>query len=59
LGTQADSVVKILVRATGGYKEFVKEKWLTLRIVGWGGYVLNEKLKMIKGGLKYWHQSHT
>ncbi|PNX78659.1 cysteine-rich receptor-like protein kinase, partial [Trifolium pratense] len=28
-------------------------------IDGWGGYVLKEKLKMIKEGLKEWHKAHT
>jgi len=42
-----------------GYKEFVTEKWQSFRINGWGGFVLNEKLKLIKGSLKVWHQSHT
>jgi len=26
---------------------------------GWGGFVLKEKLKLIKLALKEWHQSHT
>lgn len=26
---------------------------------GWGGYVLKEKLKLIKRCLKTWHQNHT
>jgi len=42
-----------------GYKEFVTEKWQSFRIDGWGGYVLKEKLKLIKGCLKLWHWSHT
>jgi len=42
-----------------GYKEFVTEKWQSFRIDGWGGYVLKEKLKLIKGCQKLWHQSHT
>jgi len=28
-------------------------------IEGWGGFVLKEKLKMIKGSLNTWHQNHT
>jgi exonuclease III len=42
-----------------GYKEFVLEKWRTFNVNGWGGYVLKEKLKLIKGSLKMWHQTHT
>lgn len=26
---------------------------------GWGGYVLKEMLKLIKGILKIWHQTHA
>ena len=26
---------------------------------GWGGYVLKEKLKLIKLALKDWHQRHS
>jgi len=28
-------------------------------VEGWGGYVLKEKLKLIKASLKDWHQTHT
>ncbi|GAU39751.1 hypothetical protein TSUD_219940 [Trifolium subterraneum] len=31
-----------------GYNLFVREKWNSLQVDGWGGYVLKEKLKMIK-----------
>jgi hypothetical protein len=42
-----------------GYKQFVKEKLNSFQIEGWGGYVLREKLKLIKFALKDWHESHT
>jgi len=42
-----------------GYKQFVKEKWQTLDVEGWGGFVLREKLKMIKTALKDWHTIHA
>jgi len=42
-----------------GYKQFVKEKWQSLHIEGWGGYVLREKLKLIKVALKKWHSIHA
>ncbi|CAJ2678325.1 unnamed protein product [Trifolium pratense] len=42
-----------------GYHSFVQEKWSSLQIDGWGGYVLKEKLKLIKAGLKEWHMAHT
>jgi hypothetical protein len=42
-----------------GYTQFVKERWWSLQIVGWGGYVLREKLKLIKVALKEWHSVHV
>jgi len=37
----------MLARNTG-YKLFVSEKWKSLQITGWGGYVFKEKFKLIK-----------
>jgi exonuclease III len=34
------------------YQNFVRDKWHSLQIDGWGGYVLKEKLKLIKGALR-------
>ncbi|PNX65585.1 cysteine-rich receptor-like protein kinase, partial [Trifolium pratense] len=42
-----------------GYKLFVKEKWNSFQIDGWGDYVLKEKLKMIKVAFKDWHKTHV
>ncbi|PNX63799.1 cysteine-rich receptor-like protein kinase, partial [Trifolium pratense] len=42
-----------------GYNQFVRDKWISFEVDGWGGYVLKEKLKMIKAGLKEWHKTHT
>lgn len=42
-----------------GYKQFVKEKWKSLEVEGWGGYVIREKLKLIKSALKEWHSVHA
>jgi hypothetical protein len=42
-----------------GYNLFVKEKWQSLQIVGWEGFVLKEKLKLMKGALKEWHVAHS
>ena len=41
------------------YAHFVRERWCSFVIDGWGGYVVKVKPKMIKGGLKVWHQQHT
>ncbi|MCH85424.1 cysteine-rich receptor-like protein kinase, partial [Trifolium medium] len=42
-----------------GYNLFVKNKWNSFQVDGWGGYVLKEKFKMIKSALKEWHTTHT
>ncbi|PNX63687.1 cysteine-rich receptor-like protein kinase, partial [Trifolium pratense] len=42
-----------------GYNLFVRDKLMSFQIDGWGGYVLKEKLKMIKACLKEWHKTHT
>jgi len=42
-----------------GYNSFVRDKWQSLQVDGWGGFVLKEKLKLVKLALKEWHQHHT
>ncbi|MCH79282.1 cysteine-rich receptor-like protein kinase [Trifolium medium] len=42
-----------------GYKLFVRDKWNTMQIDGWGGFVLKEKFKRIKLALKEWHGAHS
>ncbi|MCH79554.1 cysteine-rich receptor-like protein kinase [Trifolium medium] len=42
-----------------GYKQFVISKWNALQVEGWGGFVLKEKLKLIKSALKQWHTFHS
>jgi len=42
-----------------GYKNFVSSKWRSFQVEGWGGYVMKEKIKMIKVALREWHQEHT
>jgi len=42
-----------------GYKQFVRDNLQSYHIEGWGGYVLKEKLKLIKWSLNNWHQNHT
>jgi hypothetical protein len=46
-------------RDVPGYSVFVKEKWQSLRVDGWGGFILKEKLKLMKGALKEWHLTHS
>ena len=38
-----------------GYDDFVRDKWHSFNITGWGGYVLKHKLKLMKVSLKEWH----
>lgn len=42
-----------------GYHQFVTDKWSSLTIDGWGGFVLKEKLRLIKSALKEWHLTHS
>jgi len=42
-----------------GYRNYVREKWTSFHVDGWGGYVLKEKFKMIKFALREWHQTHS
>ena len=37
----------------------MSDKWNSLQVDGWGGFVLKEKFKLIKLALKEWHESHT
>jgi hypothetical protein len=46
-------------RDVPGYSLFVREKWASLTVDGWGGFVLKEKLKALKGALKEWHIAHA
>lgn len=41
------------------YANFVRHKWCSFAVDGWGGYVLKQKLKMFKCCLKEWHQCHN
>lgn len=36
----------------------MREQWIAKDVLGWGGYVLKEKLKVIKVSLKEWHAKH-
>jgi hypothetical protein len=42
-----------------GYKMFVRDQWHSFQLDGWGGYVLKEKLKLLKLALKDWHLRHS
>jgi hypothetical protein len=42
-----------------GYHQFVQDKWNSFYIEGWGGFVIKEKLKLIKAALREWHTTHA
>jgi len=42
-----------------GYNNFVREKRLSFQIDGWGGFVLKEKLKLLKLALMECYQRHS
>jgi hypothetical protein len=42
-----------------GYANFVRDQWNYFQVEGWGGYVLRQKLKLIKNSLKEWHRQHS
>ncbi|GKV12444.1 hypothetical protein SLEP1_g23583 [Rubroshorea leprosula] len=39
-----------------GFEQFVKEKWNSFEVRGWGGFRLKEKLKMLKKDLRIWNK---
>jgi len=41
------------------YDQYVREKWGSLDVQGWGGFVLQQKLKLMKISLKQWNQRHA
>jgi len=42
-----------------GFNSFVREKWNSFQLEGWGGNALKEKLKLTKLSLKEWHKRHA
>lgn len=42
-----------------GYSDFVNQQWSSFEVHNWGGYVLKQKLKMMKTSLKDWHHRHS
>ena len=44
---------------TSGYVDFIRNKWESLQVEGWGDYVLKEKFKLLKVALKEWHAAHS
>ncbi|KAL8547271.1 hypothetical protein ACS0TY_006841 [Phlomoides rotata] len=37
------------------FGNFVKEKWRSYNVEGWGGFIVKEKLKLLKNDLKEWN----
>jgi hypothetical protein len=46
-------------REIPGYQLFVRERWSSFQVDGWGGFVLKEKLKLTKAALKDRHMTHA
>lgn len=40
------------------YHGFLYNHWKNMLFVGWGDFVLKEKLKSIKSSLREWHKNH-
>jgi len=47
------------VEMLGKFSRFVRDRWHSFQVDGWGGYVLKEKFKLIKLALKDWHLRHS
>lgn len=45
-------------RELEGYHKFLEGKWRSFDVQGWGGYILKEKIKMIKRNLRDLSESH-
>ncbi|GKV29211.1 hypothetical protein SLEP1_g38157 [Rubroshorea leprosula] len=41
------------------FREMIEKQWNSFNIQGWGGYVLKEKLKLLKNSMKEWTRSHV
>lgn len=41
-----------------GYEDFVKNEWCGIDVRGWKGFVLKEKLKIMKSKLRGWNKEH-
>lgn len=39
------------------FKDFIEQKWTSYKTVGWAGFCLKEKLKMLKVDLKIWNKN--
>jgi len=42
-----------------GNKQFLIDQRHSFQVEGWGGFVLKEKLNLIKGCMEIWHKNHT
>lgn len=38
------------------FRHFVKEKWRSYKVEGWGSFILKEKFKRLKADLKAWNK---
>jgi len=42
-----------------GYEDFVRNTWGSFHLQDWGGFVLRQKLKLMKASLKEWQNQHS
>lgn len=43
-------------RSHSKFRDFVKEKWRSYKVEGWGSFILKEKFKRLKADLKAWNK---
>ncbi|GLT88308.1 hypothetical protein SLE2022_063410 [Rubroshorea leprosula] len=41
------------------FREMIENQWNSFNIRGWGGFVLKEKLKLLKNSMKDWSRNHA
>ncbi|GKV30536.1 hypothetical protein SLEP1_g39339 [Rubroshorea leprosula] len=41
------------------FREMIEKQWDSFNIQGWGGFVLKEKMKLLKNSMKVWTRNHV
>ncbi|GKV30538.1 hypothetical protein SLEP1_g39340 [Rubroshorea leprosula] len=41
------------------FREMIEKQWDSFNIQGWGGFVLEEKMKLLKNSMKVWTRNHV
>jgi len=42
-----------------GYEDFIRNIWGSFHLQDWGGFVLRQKLKLMKASLNEWQNQHS